>query len=347
MKGLVTGANGLLGANVTAELLSRGHQVRALVRRPGAMPLRHSRLQECVGRITDMGEVAAAARGCAAVVHAAALTTQGSRSHEAYAKVNVEGTRLVARAAAAEGIRRMVLVSSANTLGHGSLEHPGHEQLSPRKPFRRSAYARSKRVAEEAAWEEWSGYPGTLVIVHPTFLIGAYDSRPSSGRILLRAYRRRLVFMPPGGKNFVAARDAAAAICMALEAGKHGQHYLLAGSNLSYRQFYRLLNQVSEQRSLLVTIPRPLMMGIGLAGSILARCGLPNECSLNNMRILCLKNYYTPRKAMQELGLRNTPLAQAIGEALDWFRQAGMLPPERGAAPRSTRPDKKFSGPWG
>lgn len=324
MKILVTGANSLLGANLIEELSRAGHQVRAMVRHAGSLPFTGEQVEVFEGEITSPGVAERAASGCGGLIHLAANTSQHFQPYARYAKVNVEGTRLVSAAAIAQGVRRFVYVSSANTLGYGSLESPGTEAASIRYPFTRSGYATSKLAAETLVLKAGETGGMEVVVVNPCFLIGAYDNKPGSGRILLRALGRRLVWAPPGGKNFIGARDAAKAVIRALFDAEAGQRYLLGAENLSYPDFYRRVRRVTGERFRIVVIPAPIMKAIGVIGSLFAQAGIPNAFHLNNMRILCVKNYYNASKATARLGLSPSPIEAAVSEATAWFRLRGM-----------------------
>lgn len=324
MKILVTGANSLLGANLIEELSRAGHEVRAMVRRAASLPFTGKQVEVFEGDMTSPGVAEAAALGCDGVIHLAANTAQHSQPYARYAEVNVEGTRLVIGAAVRQGARRFVYVSSANTLGYGSLKSPGTEADRIRYPFTRSGYATSKLAAETLVLGTAQACRMEVVVVNPCFLIGAYDSKPGSGRILLRALGRRLVWAPPGGKNFIGARDAAKAVARAFFHGEAGQCYLLGAHNISYRDFYRRVRRVTQERFKIVVIPAPVLKGIGVIGSLLAHTGIANVFHLNNMRILCVKNYYSASKAGVQLNLSPAPIEVAIAEATAWFRHRGM-----------------------
>ena len=158
-------------------------------------------------------------------------------------------------------------------------------------------------------------------------MIGAWDSRPSSGRIILLCYGRRVMFHPLGGKNFVAAGDVARGIVAVLKRGHNGERYLLSGENRTYAEFYRLLAARTGCRQHLVRIPVRVLLAAGAVGDLLARLGVRSEISRTNMRILCIGNYYTNAKSVRELGVLYRPLSEAVNEAVEWFRSRGMLSP--------------------
>src|SRR5690606_14332844 len=138
-------------------------------------------------------------------------------------------------------IKRFVYVGTANTFGYGSLQDPGDETRRPSALFRDAWYAKSKLEGQQKALAASDKIE--MIIVSPTLMIGPYDGKPSNGAIIRMGYGKKLIFHPPGGKNFVNAEDAARGVVDALEKGKRGEAYLLAGENLTYRQFFRKLTE--------------------------------------------------------------------------------------------------------
>jgi nucleoside-diphosphate-sugar epimerase len=314
-----------LGTHVITELIGQGYPVRGMVRESRTMPFKDPLLEIVYGDFTSPHRLSEVLCGCSALIHVAADTRQDRRKPEAYAAVNLEGTQTLVSMAEKYRLQRIILVSTANAFGYGTREKPATEAHSFCAPFTRSGYARSKWQAQEWALSRPAKHGGEIIIVNPTFLIGRFDAKPSSGRIILRGYKKPIVLMPPGGKNFIAARDAAKAIVAALFQGQDRECYLLAGENMTYREFYRQLCEITGQKSWLITLPRPLLLLTGFMGTLLAYCGVPTALRYNNMRILCLHTYYDNKKAIEHLGLPQTPLKEAMTEAIGWFKKAGML----------------------
>ncbi len=326
MRVLVTGANSLLGTNLLLELLKdRYYQVRGMVRSKNRMQFHHPDLEVVLGDVRYKETLSKAFSNYDVVIHTAANTSQKSLHYRDYSDVNVEGTLNVLTVAKASGVKRVIVVSSANAFAYGSMEQPGTEAYPINYPFSRAGYARSKFEAQQAALNFSKKGSPEVIIVNPTFMIGGYDQKPSSGTIITRGYKKRTIFVPPGGKNFVHVRDVAAAICNAIHMGKPGSCYLLANKNMTYKTFYKKLNEATGQNSRIVVLPKFVLLGMGCIGSVLAHLGIANSMHYINMRILCTKNYYTNRKAVRELGLRETPITEAISEALEWFLESGML----------------------
>ena len=321
---LVTGANGLLATNIINVLLTRGYQVTGLLRdsRKFLLPP-HPNLTLVLGDITDFDTLNKATAGCDGIIHCAATTDQSLLSYDAYHRINVEGTANVVRAGIQNAVQKIVYVGTANTFGYGSLETPGDETLPPSPPFDRAWYAKSKLAGQVELLAARDQIPVT--VVSPTFMIGPYDGKPSSGAIIRMGYGRKLIFHPPGGKNFVNAEDAAAGVVDALEKGKNGACYLLAGENLTYKQFFRKLSAIAKQSPILVQVPPPVLLAAGYIGNLLRYFGVRTPLSSLNMKILCIRNFYSNQKAKNELGTTFHPIEQGIQKALDWFLERGMI----------------------
>ncbi len=325
MTTLVTGANGLLATNTILALLARGHRVRGLIRDPKKflLPL-HPNLELVVGDITDRASLARAMEACDHVIHCAATTDQSLLRYEDYRRINVVGTGNVLEAANQSGVKKIVYVGTANTFGFGTLQRPGDETRPPQAPFADAWYAKSKLEAQALVLAANAAV--AVTVVSPTFMIGAHDGKPSSGAIIRMGYGRRVVFHPPGGKNFVNVADAAQGVVAALEHGQDREAYLLAGENLSYREFFKKLNRHAGNRQLLLQVPPFVLRVAGYLGDACRWMGIRTALSSTNMNILCIRNYYTGAKAEKRLHVRFRPIDHGIQEAVEWFKANGMLP---------------------
>lgn len=327
MKVLVTGANGLLGHHVVMELIARGQGVSVIVRNTRNLCFDCSKVNIHIGDFTLYDDLKTAATGCEAIIHIAAITDAGLRRYEDYSRVNVEGTKLVLRVADELGINRIVYVSSANTVGFGTALKPGEEYLPIQFPFTGSFYAWSKAASEQLMTEASQQPDRHVIILNPTFLIGAYDTRPSSGRMMLMGYKRSLMVVPKGGKNFVAARDVAVSTVNALSMGNNGERYLLAGTGLSFKEFYSIQKTVANYKQYLVEMPGFLLLLLGKIGDLLRFIGIKTDICSMNVRQLMIREYYSNDKSRRELGLPQTSIEIAVQEAIDWFKSRGMLKP--------------------
>jgi dihydroflavonol-4-reductase len=323
---LVTGANGLLGSNIVRELNKRGIPVRILVRESANMKgLEGADFELIKGEILDEQTVDRAVSDCDVVIHAAANTGPVPNRKSYYRPVNVTATGYIVRACMTHGVRRLVHISTSNTIGYGSWAHPADE-LQPIAPlFRHSGYAATKLEGEQLVLEAVQTNGLNAVILNPTFLIGPGDSKPSSGRILLLYRKEKRAVISRGGKNFVDVRDVAFAACEAIHRGKRGERYLLCNENMTYQEFLSLANEVNGIRQKFVLVPRGLFCAAGLIGSVIEFFHPFFGFNFTFARILSIRNYYTPWKAIKELNLPQTPIRDSIRDAMQWFSAHGYL----------------------
>lgn len=172
MRVLVTGATGFVASALIPMLADRGHHVRAAVRRPGAFPVPDTVAPGDIGPDTDWGR---ALDGINAVVHLAARVHQAEEPGDPaealglHRRVNVEGTRRLAEAAAAAGVRRMVLVSTIKAVTENGAEAPVTDATPPRPT---SPYGISKLEAEQALEAVAARTGLEQVVIRPPLVYG-------------------------------------------------------------------------------------------------------------------------------------------------------------------------------
>jgi dihydroflavonol-4-reductase len=332
MSVLLTGANGLLGANLTRVLCAEGERPRLLLReRSDRRGLRGLSYEEASGDLLDRASLERALEGVTHVYHVAGLVRLDAASEPELRRVNVEGTRNVLLAARAAGVRRVVHVSSVAAVGYGPLYAPATEDT--RYNFEgRHPYHESKRDGEAVAL---AAEGLEVVVVNPTFVVGPYDIRPTSGEVLLGVARGIYRFYPSGGNNFVNARDVAQGLVLAMKHGRPRERYILGGENLTYREFLTQCAQEAGASPPVLPAPELLMRGAGKLGDRLGRLS-PALRNLSSSAIdACFTGAYVlSDKAFRELGYRPQPVRQGIREAYRWFQDEGMLPRDFPLTPR-------------
>lgn len=325
MNVLVTGANGLLGHHVVMELLAEKHKVKIIVRSTQNIHFNLEKIETVVGDFTQSETLKMAATGCDAIIHIAAVTATDLLHYNDYRKVNVLASEQLISVADELNIKNLVFVSTANTIGYGTTESLADENAPIEYPFSSSFYARSKVEAEQL-FVDYSKKPDRhVIIINPTFMIGAYDPKPSSGKLMLMGYKKRIMFVPRGGKNFVSVTDVAKACCHALAKGRNGERYLASGVNLSFKQFYMVQRKVGEYKQKLIVVPDFFLNIAGVIGDFIRKKGIKTEVCTMNLRQLMIREYYTNQKAKLELRLPEKSLVKSIEEALEWFKTNGMI----------------------
>lgn len=328
MKVLLTGATGLLGGNVARELIRRGYELKLFVRSDKKITaLEGLHYELFTGSLNNVYHLLEAVNGCDIIIHTAAVTDQWPTNFEHYEAINVNATLLLLEVAKKLGIKKMIYVSTANCFGYGSLETPASELSEFRFFNYNSGYIMSKFIAQQHVLKEIEKSQVPVVIVNPAFMLGPYDSKPSSGKIILMGLNKKILFCPPGGKSFVDVRDAAMAVCNAITMGKNGECYLLANQNMSYWDFFETLAVAREQAQTKIRLPKFLILGLGLMGSLYEKISRkPAPLNFTNARLLCLPMYYNGSKARKDLQMPQTPFEQTLADTLLWFEKHGMIP---------------------
>lgn len=182
---LVTGGSGFIGAHCIKRLHDDGYRVRTTVRSLA----REAEVRDLVGDgplevvaadLTDDAGWAEAVAGCDSVLHVASPFPLAQPKHEDELIVPArDGALRVLRAARDGGVRRVVLTSSFAAIGYGDGDEHGRTVYDETHwtdvdgPGV-SAYAKSKTVAERAAWQfvEAEGGDLELAVVNPVAVLG-------------------------------------------------------------------------------------------------------------------------------------------------------------------------------
>lgn len=325
MRILLLGSSGLLGHNVLNCLLGKGHSVVALVRNAETLAdvAGNKALTVVNGSLLDVAALREAAKGCDAIVNCAGTTDMSLLRYDDYVPVNKTLVEYILEVMGDVGIDRLVHVSSANTIGFGTPQNPGTEADEIRAPFSRSFYAQSKLEAEKIlTWEARQHPERHIVVLNPGFMVGPYDFKPSSGKLLLAAYKRRLMAAPGGGKSFVDVREVADTVANALTMGRSGERYLLTGEAMSLRDFYALQARLCGYRQRLVVLPDWLVALVGRVGDLLRWMGVRTQLSTRNVNQLMVSEYYSNDKARQELAFKPGQVSDAVSDFFHWYLQA-------------------------
>ncbi len=319
-KVLVTGGNGLLGSNIVRELVNKGYSPLLLLRRGcNCQALRGLKYDIVEGELQNYADLEKAVKECNYIIHCAAKTGQKGELID-YLAVNTEPVKILAFLCKKYSVKRFIYISTANCFTNGSIQHPGTESSGFMPWLKKSGYAYSKFLAQEFLLKEFRTNNFPVVVLAPTFLIGAGDAKISSGQLLLHGIKNRIIFYPPGGKSFVDAEYAARATVNALEYGRNGECYLISGENLSYKAFFTIVKQNYNPKVILIKLPHWLIKPVAL-GCDLVQWLFNTEIILNrtNWRLLSLNNYFSNQKAKKELKMKDSNTEQALHKTYKWF----------------------------
>jgi dihydroflavonol-4-reductase len=321
---LVTGATGLLGNNVVRSLLDRGMPVRVLTRdNSDERPFAGLQVQVARGDMRDRDAVSRAVEGVSCVIHAAGYVHIGWRGLEQARSINVEGTRHIAEAARAAKAK-FVHVSSLDALGTCQRGRANDEE-TPLVGGVPCPYVLTKREGEQVILDLVAAGLDAR-IVNPGYMIGPYDWKPSSGRMLLQVAKGWGLFAPLGANCYCDVRDVASGIVAAIDRGSPGRRYILAGPSLSYFQAWRVFARATGATPPVFPAGPILRIAAGRVGDMVTTfTGREPDVNSAATAIAAQKRNFSSARAEQELGYRPRPLLESAADAWHWFRQNGYV----------------------
>ena len=266
---LVTGASGFIGTHCVLQLLEQGYKVRGTLRNLD----REQHLREVFSRHTQATDHlefvqtdllkdagwAEAVSGCEYVLHVASPFPSETPEHEEeLIRPARDGTVRVLKAALTANVKRVVLTSSVAAIQGG---HPEKERTFDENDWSNldgeiDAYAKSKTLAEQAAWECVSGQTANqhleLAVINPSSVMGPLLDGAALGTSA-KTIKDFLLGGYPGtariSMTIVDVRDVAAAHLAAMTNPKAtGNRYICASELIWLTDLAKLLNKNFTER---------------------------------------------------------------------------------------------------
>jgi len=324
MRIAVTGATGLLGNNITRKAIDRGYQVVGISRNASnAKALEGLDVEKLDADITQWDSLDALTGSLDAVIHSAAHIHIGWTQRAEGIHTNQSGT-LNAIRLAQKHQARLIHVSTVNTLAIGSKTNPADEQ-TPGDGQVPCTYVVSKRAAEQCVHQAIAKGLDA-VLVYPGFMLGPWDWKPSSGRMIQDLRNGAPPLAPSGGCSICDPRDVATAILTAIEQTPAGSRFVLAGENWTYFQLWKEITRQFGKRAPWTYLRGPGKFLAATAGDCLGKI-TGKEPLVNSAAIAMSSQYhwYSSQRAIDQLNYRFRPVHESIADAIDWMRKQNIL----------------------
>lgn len=325
MKIAVTGATGHLGVNLVKRLIDQGHDLKVLVYNKVKV-LEGLNLEIVKGSLQNIESLQSLCEGVEVVFHLAAFISIGSNSDKKLFDINVLGTQNIVNSARNAGVKKLIHFSSINTLVQEPFNQPMDETREINTDSEMS-YERTKAIAEKWVLEQQSNN-FNVVILNPTVIIGPVDTKPSfMGEVMRLIYTRRIPGLFPGGYDWVDVRDVVEAAIVAIEKGRGGERYILAGKWLGIKNFADIFIECSDMNSFVPMLPMWLArLGVPFMWLYSKLTGRPPVYTNVSLDLLNSNNrFVSSRKAQTELGFNPRPLEETINDTYNWYKENNYL----------------------
>ncbi len=245
MKALVLGATGQLGANLVRALVAQGDEVRALLRpSSNSRTLEGIPLERINGDLGDAESLARACDGIQVVHHCATYYPPHTVPVDVARSQALRETANVLDAVRRASVQRLIFVSTLTTIGPSKEPTRLADETCPfSTAYTNNPYLMAKAAMEEAALAAAKeGVP--VIVVNPTNFFGPYDSKPTSGTLILMIAKRLMPGYIQGDVNVIDVRDVAVGMIRAAERGRIGERYILGNWNTTQKELNELIARV-------------------------------------------------------------------------------------------------------
>ena len=324
---LVTGASSFLGYHVARLLNEQGIQPRVLeLPESNLDPLKKLSVRLCEGHLGDAQAVDAACAGVATVMHMAFKVSVGggAKQLEEMRRINIGGTNRLLETAAAKGVTRAVVASSALAVGVNRRPEPLDENANWAEHAFNLPYATLRRQAEQEALARTR--PGFAVVaVSPAFTFGPDDPVGAPANKLLKSLiTGKLRFTLPVGFGALDVRDFAKGAVLAAEHGRPGQRYLLSGHNVTVNQLLQEAAALAGVRAPRFEPPKALLqLLVGAVEIFSTLTGKAPPLTRDVLQVIGRYAWYDTSRARADLGWEPRPLKQTLEDTIRWLRAQG------------------------
>ena len=320
----LTGASGFIGGAVCSLVVERGDEVVALARSDvAASKVAAHGAEPFAGDVCDEDRLSAGMRGCSVAYHAAGVNSHCANDPEELMRVNVGGVEGVVRAAARAGIPRVVLTSSAASIGEPK-GVVGRED-TPHRGSYLSLYDRSKHVGEQRAFAAGERLGIEVVALNPSSVQGP-GRASGNGKFLIDYLNGKLHVFVDVYISVVDIADVATAHLLAAERGRPGARYVLNGATVRTHEVLKVITQVSGISEPVRMAPPALVRAAATVAEIVARSrGRTSSFCRARVRTILHGHRYDGSRAVRELGVDYIPLAETFRRTIEWAREQGLV----------------------
>lgn len=331
---LLTGAAGLLGSNLSRQLIEAGHTVRALVLKgdPAAQYVPHE-AQVVFGDLLDrdsLEELFTVPEDCRVVViHCASIVTLNPEPNPKVHAVNVDGTRNILDMCLRHRVHKLVYISSTGAIP----ELPHGRKIAEVDHFLPTDglvgyYSVTKAQATQLVLDAVRDHPELdASIVHPSGICGPNDfSYGPVAKFILEYANGGMKAGIAGTFNSVDVRDLAAGVIACCRKGRRGACYIMSNEQVTMEEMFQMINQAAGLRyHPSVLSPKTARWAARLLSIGSHITGKPPVLTDFAVYNLTRNNDFDCSRARQELGFTCRPFRETIRDEVAWLMETGKI----------------------
>ena len=332
-KVLVTGATGYIGLHCVQQLLNQGYAVNGSVRSPERKEEVFEALQKhntptenlnlFTFNLTEDDGWDEGMEGCDYLLHVASPIALENHNEDFFVKPAVAGVKRAFKYAKKHNVKKVVLTSSVAAIFDTLEEKTDYDEpdwSDPENPSI-SHYAKSKTLAEKAAWDfvDNEDNPFELAVINPALVIGPSLSGDlgESNKAIAMVTTGKMPVAVPLQFGYVDVRDVAAAHLLAMQnSNSNGERFALAEKDLWYKDVAKVLRDNGFDKAPTFNVP------VWLA-KILANFSKELKVTLPYLgRVRSVKN---TSKAKDILGWNPRPAEESIIDIAVQIKEMGLI----------------------
>ena len=332
-KVLVTGATGYIGLHCVQQLLSQGYAVNGSVRSPERKEEVFEALQKhntptenlnlFTFNLTEDDGWDEGMEGCDYLLHVASPIALENHNEDFFVKPAVAGVKRAFKYAKKHNVKKVVLTSSVAAIFDTLEEKTDYDETDWSDPENPSIshYAKSKTLAEKAAWDfvDNEDNPFELAVINPALVIGPSLSGDlgESNKAIAMVTTGKMPVAVPLQFGYVDVRDVAAAHLLAMQnSNSNGERFALAEKDLWYKDVAKVLRDNGFDKAPTFNVP------VWLA-KILANFSKELKVTLPYLgRVRSVKN---TTKAKDILGWNPRPAEESIIDIAEQIKEMGLI----------------------
>lgn len=316
-KVIVTGASGHIGYHVASQLLGSEYEVILLARKENQniSVLRHKGAEVFIANLHHPESYCEIIENADALFHLASENTTDTSDEKRVIDNTFELTKKVIDTAIDKKVKTIIYTSSVVVLGRSS-DPKKLLTENDRAGYLESPYVKGKFLAEQYCDKIITEKSVDIRRLYPSWVIGSNALKLTPPHKIIKNYLQKgQLFYFSGGISVAAVEEVAKAHVNAWLKGKENEKYVVAGNNISFREFYSILAKYSKHKPPFLFIPKWIIY----LGSIAAKIILGKKSPVDpNYVKSVIGNYswYNSEKAIKELGYQIPELHSMIDEAI-------------------------------